>query len=109
MKPESEAGFLEAVLELACLCGWKCLHLRPARTAHGWRTAVQGPGKGFPDLLALHPDLGAFVAELKAEKGTLTPAQAAWLEAFRAVGIRAYLFRPRDWPLIEAILKGESS
>jgi hypothetical protein len=30
------------VIELAKLRGWRTAHFRPARTAHGWRTAVLG-------------------------------------------------------------------
>jgi hypothetical protein len=45
----SEAAFTDAVIELARLGGWRVAHFRPARTASGWRTPVQGDGAGFPD------------------------------------------------------------
>jgi hypothetical protein len=44
----------------------------------------RGSQPGFPDVLALKgPRL--VVAELKSEHGKLTPEQARWLAAFRAV------------------------
>jgi hypothetical protein len=49
----TEAEFLAQVLQLAKLCGWLTAHFRPAKTAHGWRTAVQGDGAGWPDLVLL--------------------------------------------------------
>lgn len=103
----TEAEFLRQVLQLARVCGWRVLHLRPARTRAGWRTAVQGDGVGFPDILAVHPSRGLFVAELKSARGRLTPEQALWLQAFHRAGVLCYIFRPDDWPAIEAVLKGE--
>ena len=50
-------------------------------------------------------------AELKTEKGRLTPAQEAWLEAFKALRstapIEVYVWRPADWfgGTIDRILK----
>lgn len=44
----TEAQFTDAVLEYAKVCGWRSIHLRPAKTEKGYRTAVQGDGKGFP-------------------------------------------------------------
>jgi excisionase family DNA binding protein len=63
-------------------------HFRPGRTAHGWRTAVEGDGKGFPDLLLVHPDAGfVWFVELKRDdnKG-LQPEQAMWRESLIAAG-----------------------
>jgi hypothetical protein len=49
--PITEAAFLRQVLDLAKLRGWRTAHFRPAQTSRGWRTAVQGDGAGFPDLV----------------------------------------------------------
>ena len=46
---EREDEFLRAVLEMAGILGWMAFHPRPARTAHGWRTALSGD-PGYPDL-----------------------------------------------------------
>jgi hypothetical protein len=81
----TEAEFQDQVIHLARLYGWRCAHFRPARTEKGWRTPVQADGKGFPDLVLVRgPELIA--AELKADKGRVSPEQQAWLDAFTAVG-----------------------
>ncbi len=99
----TEAAFTRDVLRLAQLLGWRTFHARPARTQKGWRTAVQGDGKGWPDLVLLR---GAtlIVVELKVGRGKLTAEQAAWVAAFEAAGVAVYLWRPQDWPQIEAVL-----
>ena len=102
---ETEAGFLDAVLALARLHGWRCHHQRPAWTHKGFRTALQGD-KGFPDIFAAHPRFGVVLMELKVGKNKTTPDQDAWLEVLRAAGIPAYVFYPDQWPEIEATLRG---
>lgn len=102
--PETEAGFLEAVIALARLRGWKCFHPRPARTAAGWRTALQGDA-GWPDLVLCRPPR-LIIAELKTERGRVTPEQDTWLQALALVpDVHVFVFRPHDWPAIEAILQ----
>jgi hypothetical protein len=55
------------VIEAAHVYGWRCAHFRPARTRHGWRTAVAADGAGFPDLVLIHPGRREIIArELKA-------------------------------------------
>ncbi len=102
--PISERAFLRMILDLAHLRHWRAAHFRPARTAKGWRTAVQGFGKGFPDVIALR-EARTVVIELKAQKGRLTPEQEAWLTAFRATDAEVYVFRPSQWPEIEHVLE----
>lgn len=103
----TEAEFTRQVLELAKLRGWKSAHFRPAQTKRGWRTAVQGDGKGFPDLVLVRQrePKGVLVAELKVVKGVLRPEQTAWLIAFEAAGVPAFIWTPRDWGEIERILE----
>jgi hypothetical protein len=100
----TEAQFLRQVLALAKLHGWRRAHFRPARTATGWTTAVQGDGKGFPDLLLLR-GTSMLVAELKIPPNEPTTEQLAWLENFRAAGIPGYIWTPADWPAIEHVLR----
>jgi hypothetical protein len=89
--------FTEAVIGVAQALGWRVAHFRPARTAKGWRTAVSGDGKGFPDLLLARGDR-LIVAELKTGRGRLTREQRAWLDAFAAVpGVTACVWRPKSW------------
>ena len=104
----SEKNFTDEVLGRALQFGWKRVHFRPARTEGGWRTAVQGDGKGWPDGFFIHPAKGpgwVFVAELKKRGGKATPEQLQWLSDFRAVGISAFLWDEDDWTQIIAVLR----
>ena len=48
----TEAAFLRQIRELAALLGFHGAHFRPALTARGWRTPVQGSiGAGFVDVV----------------------------------------------------------
>lgn len=102
----TEDEFLTAVLDLAEQFGWRAMHPRPARTQHGWRTAVQGPGsKGWPDLVLCHADTGVFlVRELKAQTGPLSIDQLDWICALEDCGVDVGVWRPGDWPSIAATL-----
>lgn len=94
----TEAELQDAVLEAAQQFGWLRAHFRPAKTKHGWRTPVQGDGKGFPDLLLVRGDR-MIAAELKSDGGVVTAEQQAWIDAFGVVpGCEAYVWRPVDWP-----------
>src|SRR5665213_1836630 len=64
----TEAQWQRRVLDLAQLCGWRVAHFRPARTATGWRTAVEADGVGYPDLTMVR-DGRLLFAELKSEAG----------------------------------------
>ena len=102
----SERDFQAQVLSLAKLHGWTAVHFRPARTSNGWRTPIQGDGKGFPDLILCRGPHLLFV-ELKTDRGKPTAEQTAWLNRLRAAGQTACVWRPRDWLLIERILREE--
>jgi hypothetical protein len=101
----SEAEFLRQILTLARLHGWLVAHFRPAHTRTGWRTAVQGDGIGFPDVVMVRGRRLA-VVEVKSQKGTLTASQERWLAKFEDAGARAFIWRPSDWAEIEAFLRG---
>ena len=102
---EQLAGEVEDLLNIF---QWRWCHFRPARTEHGWRTAVSGY-KGFPDYIAARlPRLIIF--ELKSEKGKLTPEQAEWLELLRnCTSIEAYCWRPNRIDKIAEILRWDCS
>lgn len=93
----SESDLLTGVLDIARLTGWRTIHVRPGRTAHGWRTAVSGDGTGWPDIVALRGDR-IIVAELKADRGRLTDEQRDWLAAWTATGADVHVWRPVDYP-----------
>lgn len=102
----TEADLTAAVLQLLDLLGWRAMHARPARTAHGWRTPLQGPtAKGFPDIIAVKAER-LLVAELKVGRNTTADDQVDWLDAFEAVGAEVYVWRDTDWAAgnIEAAL-----
>lgn len=71
-------------------------HFRPARTEQGWRTPVQGDGKGFPDLVLVGPG-GVMFREAKSDRGSLEPDQKTWRDALLGAGANWGLWRPRDW------------
>lgn len=105
MKKQTEADFTKMVIGLAQLHGWRVMHQRPARTAKGWRTAIQGD-PGFPDLIMIRHG-ALIVAELKMGNGKPTPEQDEWLKAFESLGCgRVKVWRPTEsnWEEIERML-----
>jgi hypothetical protein len=97
----TEAEFTMQVIRLAQLYGWTVCHFRPAKTAKGYRTALQGDA-GFPDIVAARNGR-KIVAELKVGTRRATPEQMQWLAAW---GADAFLWYPRDWDQIEAVFSG---
>ena len=99
----TEAEFTLEVIDLARLYGWRSAHFRPGMNARGeWRTAVAGDGVGFPDLLLIRHRV--IVAELKVGRNKTTREQDEWIAAFRRAGVPAFVWTPKDWPLIETTL-----
>lgn len=83
----TEAEMTTAIMEAARVLHWRVAHFRPALTKHGWRTAVQGDGAGFPDLVMIHARAGlVWWVELKAKGGRLSPEQARWRDDLEAAG-----------------------
>lgn len=94
------------VIQLAHLFGWRVAHFRAAQTLSGhWRTACAGDGAGFPDLVLLKPDRVIY-AECKGPKTRVSVEQHLWIEGLRAAGQDVRIWRPSDWPEIEATLRG---
>ncbi len=91
----TEAEFQSAVFKLARGAGFLCYHTRDSRKSEA----------GFPDCVMVHPWRKlVIVAELKVGTNKCTPAQVAWLEAFRAVGLTAVEWRPEQWNEIVATI-----
>jgi hypothetical protein len=71
----------------------------------------KGSDPGFPDLILMRPPR-LVIAELKVAGGTVTDWQQAWLTGFEILArlagphliIEIYVWRPADWPTIEAVL-----
>ena len=99
----TESQFTGQVIRLAMLYGWQVCHFRPAKTARGWRTAIQGHA-GAPDIIAARN--GRVVgAELKVGNNKPTKEQLLWLHHW---GQDAYLWYPSDWQQIEDVFSGRS-
>lgn len=106
----NEAGFTNQVLQFARLHGWRTAHFRPARVAQkdgtvSWRTAVQGDGKGFPDLVLVRGTVCIF-AELKIGTRKPTPEQEMWLQDLTKTPNPTFLWTQEDWGQIEEVLGG---
>jgi len=91
----SEDQLLRAVLEHATWLGLLTHHCRPARTATGWRTPIQGT-RGFPDLAIAGPG-GLLLPETKSASGSLDADQRRWRDVLLASGQRWRLWKPQQW------------
>jgi VRR-NUC domain len=97
----TEKDLQTTVIELALLYGWRVSHQRPARTAEGWRTAVEGH-PGLPDLIMArgvrngHP-ARLLLVELKTKRGKLSADQKQWFETLVQVPrIEVRIWTPED-------------
>ena len=100
-----ESELQAAIVEAAHVFSWRVAHFRPARTKHGWATPVSADGAGWPDLVLVRDRL--ICAEVKGDGGRLRPEQRAWLDAFYAAGVEAYVWTPKEWQSgdVESILR----
>ena len=90
----TEKQFEGQVKDLAKLYGWKYYHT--------WRS-IHSPA-GFPDCVLVRPPRLIF-AELKSEKGKVSPAQQEWLTILKDIpNIEVFLWRAED-ETIEEILE----
>lgn len=93
----TERDFQRAVLDLCALYDWPCVyHTHDSRRSQ----------PGFPDLVICGHERLIF-AELKTDKGRLSPEQLEWYERLRDLPLRepeVYVWRPRDLDVIGRIL-----
>lgn len=113
----TEREFTQQVVDLARMFGFEHVHFRPAKTAHGWRTPVEGSmGEGWPDwILVRERDRRLIFAELKGDGGKVSPAQERVLEILRSLdtGIRpvnsarveVFVWHPSDLEQIAEVLR----
>lgn len=94
----SERELTSAVIECGRMLGFLVAHFRPSRTSSGgWVTAVQGDGKGFPDLVLAGGGHVVF-AELKVMKGRLAEQQLVWRDTIESCpGVTYRLWTDVDW------------
>ena len=91
----TEKEFQAQVTETAKLLGWKVYFT--------WRS-FHSPS-GFPDLVMVRLSRIIF-AELKSEKGKVSPAQQEWLDALAGPEkCEVYLWKPSSWDEVLEILK----
>ena len=110
---ETEKGFMQAVIDLARVSGWKVYHTFDSR-----RSAA-----GYFDLTMMQNGYVIF-SELKREGAKPTDSQVSWGEEANAIQdhieegyspyvdpdditcpVRYFLWRPSDWPEIERTLQ----
>ena len=91
----TEAQFLRQVLQLAGIMRWRAYH--PALSKWSER--------GWPDVALVRPPR-FILAELKSDKGKVTPQQQEWLDDLaRCPGVEVWLWRPSDFEQIVEILR----
>ena len=90
-----EEELQEEVRKLSALLGFKYYHTYSSRNSES----------GFPDVVLVKPPRVIF-AELKSERGTVTPKQQEWLTALSACGgVEVYLWRPQDMEEIGDVMR----
>ncbi|HEX3331846.1 MAG TPA: VRR-NUC domain-containing protein [Gaiellales bacterium] len=92
----SEKAFQQSVIQLARLTRWRVFY----------DTEPVGSPPGWPDLTLCRDGVLLF-RELKTDTGRLSPEQRRWEDDLQACGMDVSVWRPRDWPVIEATLKGQ--
>lgn len=109
--PLTEKLFQRQVLELAKICGWRVYHPFLSKWSE----------KGFPDLTMVRArDRRLLFAELKTDRGVVSPAQVEWLDLLGSVhrpvpasdpayghvpSVEVHIWRPRDWDAIQEVLR----
>ena len=97
----TEERFEQRVILLAALHGWRGYHTRKSFGV------VMGVNRldayGWPDWAFWHPRKGRFMLrELKTQRGPVSPYQTQVIAELAACGIDTKVWRPSDWPEIEA-------
>jgi hypothetical protein len=91
----SESDFQKIVINLAKMHGWLVHHPLPSMNRRGvWATHELGD-HGFPDLVLAHPSGRVIFAELKSDKGKISPLQSRWITTLQQ-GAVVWVWRPAD-------------
>lgn len=109
-----EGDFQQAIIDLAELCGWRVYHVANVRRRLRATTSV-----GFPDLVMVRDGRIIFAELKRGPRDHPTREQREWLAQLAPTGLPCdqdgehyegkhvivCLWRPADWPAIEALLK----
>lgn len=90
----TEKDFQTQVIDFARRLGWHCWFV--------WNSK-HSPA-GWPDLALARPPR-FLLAELKSQRGTLKPEQSEAIALLRQCGLAVHVWRPNQWPEIEAALR----
>jgi hypothetical protein len=105
-----EAEFQKIVINMAKMHGWLVHHPLPSMNKRGiWATHELGD-HGFPDLVLAHPSGRVIFAELKSDKGKISPLQSRWITTLQQ-GAVVWVWRPADinWIAQYLSLKGRTT
>lgn len=104
MKPQDmNGGQLQSkIISTGHVFGWKFAHFRSVRTSRGgktlWETPVGADGKGWPDLVIVHPERGEiYYREIKSRYEKVRPEQQQWGDWLLAAGCDWAIWRPTQW------------
>lgn len=97
------------VVRYATLMGWVVWHDNATNAPRrcpdcGSVRKVPRNAPGLPDLILVRRPRLIWV-ELKAQRGKISPDQAAWIEALQACGQEVFVWRPSQWRIIEHVLR----
>lgn len=103
----SERNFQRQVVDLAKILGWSTTEL-----ADGSLTGLiyhpqlsKWSERGWPDLtLARRRDGRFLLAELKTDRGVVSPRQEAVIDLLRTCGLSVHVWRPADLDVIVKVL-----
>ena len=96
----TEADLREQIRDLCKLFGWRFLFT--------W-TSIHSP-KGMLDLFLINAEQKRVIfAELKSEKGKMTPEQQQVFDELKACGQEVYVWKPHDIENIARLLKQETA
>lgn len=114
----TERRFQQQVVKYAELMGWRVYHdaatnqrarcrkcrAKLACAECGTPVTVVRNASGMPDLLLVRRPRVIW-AELKADRGAVTPSQRTMIDDLRACGQEVYIWRPIHWEYIEKCLR----
>jgi hypothetical protein len=84
----NEAQWQRRITDLCDVLGLKWHHETDSRRSKS----------GYPDLsICGH---GFLFAELKTERGKVSPEQQDWIDRLRHAGVEVYVWRPSDWDFV---------